>query len=374
MKILDRYIIKSLIGSYLICLLLVISFYIIIDLFSNFEKFGDYRTVLKKNQTDVKPPNLISMIARYYIYHIPLIFYSLAPVITLMACMFTMTRMARSNELIPLKAGGISMYRLLLPFIVFAFIIAIAMFFVHDYGVAPFSDELERLDHMKHSIKWRISMVQFRDSDGRIFYIGNYYLSKQTLEQIRVLIPISQQEFRLSTKIQANYGEWTKEQGRHAVRLKQGTITHYHPNGVIKTPAQPLPSEGYVIVTNLSDANISRPENKNLDMASISRLLEILGEYPKSLSSRLTLHLRFSQPIANLILVLLALPWLLGKETRNFFIGAGICAILSGAFYGLNIFCMNLGYKEFITPIFAAWFPSISFGSCSIWFWSAIHT
>lgn len=374
MKILDRYILQSLVGSFILCFMLVLSFYIIIDMFTNLDRFGSYKELLQKNQPDAPPPNILVLITQYYLYHIPLLFYSLAPMATLMACMFTLTRICRSNELIPLKAGGISMYRLMLPFSLFSFFIAIMMFFVHDYGVVPLGDELERLDHIKHAIKWRISMVQFTDSDGRIFYISDYFPKTQELQNIRVLIPISQEQFRLSTKIQAARGEWSKQQGRQAVKLMDGNITHYHPNGLVKMPAQPLPAEGYIITTNLSDANIARPKRKNLDLLSISRLFEILEEYPDSRDTCLALHLRFSQPLSSIILVLLGLPWLLGKENRNFFLGVGLCLILCGAFYGLNLCCMNLGYKEFITPIFAAWFTITVFGSCSIWFWSLIHT
>ncbi len=373
MKILDRYIIKSLIASYIICVFLVLCFYIIIDMFTNFDKFDDYRQSLEKN-SQVKDISLWTLMLTYYFYQIPVIFYNLAPIATVMSGMFTLTRMSRCNELIPLKASGVSMYRLLSPFLIFACIIAISMITMHEYVITEIADNLETLQHMRYSTRWQKNMILHTDMQGNIFYIRTYYSNKQILEEVRVVIPYSMEKFQPKFVIKAKIGSWTKYRGEQAVLLKDGTITEYLSNGEIKDQSISIQKEGYILLTDMSDIALTQPDRKNLDKHKILRLWQILEKNPDLVSIQLTLHLRFSLPLSNILLILLGLPLILGRETRNFFLGTGICAILCGVFYGTYICCANLGFKEILTPIFAAWFPITAFGSWAAALWSWIST
>ena len=133
MKVLDRYIIKSMLLSYLICISIVLSFYIIIDLFANFDDFTEYTKILKETQN--KNISIFALVLKFYFYHVPLIFYNLSPIITLMAAIFTITRMNKSNELTPLKSSGISMYRLFYPLIGFALVISLLMVIIQEFTI-----------------------------------------------------------------------------------------------------------------------------------------------------------------------------------------------------------------------------------------------
>ncbi len=374
MKLLDSYILKALAVSYLLCITLVISFYIVLDLFTNFEKFDEYRTMMTKDQPGAKELHLGWLILKYYAYNAPLIIYDLTPIATLLAGMFTLTRMSKANELIPLKASGISMYRLMIPFLEFAVCVGLGMVVLHEQCIANLEDELEKLQHMRYTRYSEVATIQYCDTDHRIFMVNRYLVTTRELQKVRVLVPQAGERIQPKTVIQAEIGYWTKHQGQHAVLLQNGTITHYAANGEVQGQPMAIPEQGYVVVTDFCDTSITQPVKKNWNLLSLARLVEVLEKNPDLSAASLTLHLRFSLPLSNALLLLLGLPWLLRKETRNFFLGAGICALISGAFYGLYLACMNLGYKEILNPIFAAWFPTVFFGSWAASFWTWIHT
>lgn len=372
MKLLDRYVFKSLIMSFIICILLVLGFYIIIDLFANFDKFQEYSELMSK--TEQRTVSLFSVAAEFYFYNIPLIFYMLCPIITLLSAMFTLTKICKSNELIPLKSCGISMYRLLYPFFYFACLAAIIMGLVQEFVIPPLSEKLELLTHIKYGRKNTIEGIQYYDYQGNIYFVGKYFPFDQRLENIRVQIPIHKKSVQPKQIIKANKGNWSNDERGHGLILEDGIIISFNENGIQKGMPVPIPKEGFSIITDFSDKNIVYPERQKLDSISTSRLLEILKENPNFAEAKVTLHSRFSMPLSNIILLFLGLPWLLRRQSKNFFIGIGMCAIIAGCFYGFYICLINLGYKEIMNPIFSAWFPSVFFGSLSMSFYNIIHT
>src|SRR5262245_47538064 len=111
MNILDRQMIRSYLKAYLICLLSLLSLYIVVDLFTNIEDFA-------QNQKNVL--GVLKQIGTYYGYKVTQIFDRLSEAIALLAAMFTVAWMQRNNELIPLLSAGVSTQRVVRPVLISA--------------------------------------------------------------------------------------------------------------------------------------------------------------------------------------------------------------------------------------------------------------
>src|SRR5689334_416296 len=85
--------------SYFICLISLLSLYVVVDLFMNLEDFAHHGDTL---------PEVLTHIAIYYGYRITNIYDRLSEAIVLLAAMFTVAWMQHSNELIPLLSAGVS--------------------------------------------------------------------------------------------------------------------------------------------------------------------------------------------------------------------------------------------------------------------------
>ncbi len=370
MKTLDRYVLKSLFESYLICVFLLLSFYIILDLFGNFNKFSQYGDLVE----ETKKISVFFIALEYYKANIPLILYNLCPIITLMSAMFTLTKMSKSNELTPLKACGISVYRLFYPFVFFAVLLSLVMIGLQEKVIPYFSERLEFLTQIQHGRKKSIDATQLRDSYGNIVYIGQYLPLTQELKNIRVIIPGKEGKLHAKEIIQAAHGSWVKQKKNISLLLKEGKTTRYDTSGMIHSKPVALPPEGFLLRTDLNHSKVLYPEAKKLDTLSSRDLYKILKKTPDHNSARVTFHSRFGIPLGNVLLLFLGLPLLLRRETKNIFLGTGLCALISASFYGVSIFCLNLGYKEILQPVFAVWFPIVLFGSFGFSLHTLIHT
>src|SRR5436309_7284675 len=106
MHLLDRLLIWNYLKSYAICLVSLLSLYIVIDLFTNIDDFADRHQGLLP---------VLKHIGVHYSYRSSYIFDKLCEAIVLLAAMFTVAWMQRNNELVPLLSAGVSTRRVIRP-------------------------------------------------------------------------------------------------------------------------------------------------------------------------------------------------------------------------------------------------------------------
>jgi lipopolysaccharide export system permease protein len=96
---------------------------------------------------------------------------------------------------------------------------------------------------------------------------------------------------------------------------------------------------------------------------SYTDLIEISAARPNRADVRLALHRHITFPLANLLLLLLALPMAVRYEHGSS-VDRVLAAIALCAGYMLfDLTCQQLGYRHLLHPVVAAWTPTIVFGS-----------
>ncbi|MBU1887655.1 MAG: LptF/LptG family permease, partial [Candidatus Omnitrophica bacterium] len=119
MRILDKYIIKNFITPFLYCLALFIFLYMIIDI------FGYLDEILKRGIP-------LLMLQEYYLSMIPFIIMHSAPVASLISTIYVISTMNKNDEIIAMRAAGISIGRILTPLVCLGLAISIAVFVVSE--------------------------------------------------------------------------------------------------------------------------------------------------------------------------------------------------------------------------------------------------
>lgn len=77
---------------------------------------------------------------------------------------------------------------------------------------------------------------------------------------------------------------------------------------------------------------------------------------------RLTLHARVVQPLLDLSLVLMGIPLVLNRASRNIFMAAGIGIVLVLALLLVVLACHAMGKSYLLSATLAAWLPLLIFG------------
>src|SRR5437764_5953463 len=112
LKQIDWLLVKGYFRSYAICLISLLSLYIIVDLFMHLDDFFT-------NNTNGLG-EVVRRITAYYGYVVPQLFDRLAEPIVLMAGMFTVAMMQRNNEHLPMLSAGVPTQRIVAPILLCA--------------------------------------------------------------------------------------------------------------------------------------------------------------------------------------------------------------------------------------------------------------
>ncbi|MDD2799530.1 MAG: LptF/LptG family permease [Bacteroidales bacterium] len=128
MKLLTRidiYIIKKFLGTYFFSILLIISIAVVFDINENLDKFMDHDAPVKK------------IIFDYYLNFIPYFSNLFSPLFTFIAVIFFTSKLADNSEIIAMLSSGISLQRLIRPYLISASIIAITNLTISSFVIPP---------------------------------------------------------------------------------------------------------------------------------------------------------------------------------------------------------------------------------------------
>lgn len=175
-KILDRYIFFRLLGITVFVLAALIFIFIIIH-------FSDHSQDFIENGATYS-----QIFSIYYLNYIPEIIRLVTPVAVFIACLYLTAQMADRLEIIALKAGGISLYRLFVPYLVFAVFAMLVISYLDGFIVPKtnakkmaFADKYLRGNYTNTSRQQIFRQI----SPHTLFKIGYYNVSKKHGSRVR---------------------------------------------------------------------------------------------------------------------------------------------------------------------------------------------
>lgn len=122
MRLLDRYVLGIFIPALAMFTLTLLFLFIAVDFAAKLSKFLELRDL-----------SLIKFVATFYAVRIPMLLVILLPSVLLFAPTFTVIKLARANEILPIAASGISLRRLSLPFLAAACLGSLGMAAIDEF-------------------------------------------------------------------------------------------------------------------------------------------------------------------------------------------------------------------------------------------------
>ncbi len=359
MKTLYWYVLRGCLASWAICLFSVIGLFVVVDLSA---RLGDFI------QSD--RPDLAAYIFNYYLFNLPLIFGKVSPFITVLAAIFVMTRMQKSNELIPVTASGISVQNVLAPILVFAGLLSAGTLAMEEWVLPQASRVLRERDL---SAGWQssqyYSLVKDREN-GVLFFIVRYSPSQQLMEN--AYISRLDSKLRETEHIYATRGRY--DGGIEAWVLEEGHVLRFDKDGFRKGGGKPSMFDRMVLQgTNVLPFDVEKGGNMG-GLRPLTDLYSIWRNEPQMSGLGVRFHSRAAFPFANIVLLLVALPFMLRSRSQSFFLGAILSAFVTVAFFAASYLFLKLGDAGAVPPIFAGWVPIAVFGSLGSVLFRAIPT
>lgn len=367
LTLLDRSLIRSYVKSYLICLVSIISLYIIVDLFTNLEDFSQGRKGLGE---------IVHAIGVYYSYKVMEVFDQLCEGIILVAAMFTVAWVQRNNELLPVLSAGVSTRRMVRPVLLSAFAM-LTLAVANQEFVLPNVDSFVIDNKQNMDGKKDVLVNGGYASDGMHITGKRANRSLQTVFDFLCVIPdrANQQSItRLEAK-EARYvpaGDGPRSGGWLLTDTRPPTLENWTRTDVL----EPILRGKFFLYTSEVDFEDLIRQKNWWRFMSTPRLYDEMNRPGNSKLASLAVlfHMRLTRPLLGLLLVFLGLSTILRDQNRHVFISAGLCLILCAVFFLTSFFCKHLGDHEYFAPALSAWLPVIIFGPLSFVMFDAIHT
>lgn len=352
---LDRYVIRAFIPTFALCLFVITSLYILIDLLQKLDdliELGDKAFVLGVN---------------YYAFLAPVIILQLFPAITLIAVGFVLVKLMKNNEILAMQVAGISIYRTLLPIFVISVILSFVAGGNQEWVIPKLASRLKAVERLTFEKNVRHNVL-LEDSENRlIMRIWQYDIKEQRMHSPFILGKHNNKKRRLIIK--ADEAEWL---GDNKWRLRRVVRNDYDESGKWIAPVHEL--DEYILETSLTPERIV---NIDVDptLLSLEKLKIVMENDPANFHNAVIYHTRLAYPLTNFVLLLLGIPFVIGFEqlSRNVYLRIGICTAICAVFYIIDYFCVNMGNTGALHPALTAWLPIVLFGSLGIYFFDTMN-
>ncbi len=346
MKVLDRYVIRSLLSPLAGSIIVFLTLAVVVDLFERLDTFIDHEVPVRT-------------IVQYYVATLPFLIVLMLPVATLIGVLFSLGGMARRNELIAMTANGISLYRILAPTLVVGFVVS-AVGFLLTAEIVPRGNGISE-EIYDHEIKGRprLSGTSRRDlnylgSGGRFFLIRRFDGEAGVMDDVVV------QQFAEGTlvhRIDAVRATWQEDRWI----FESGFLRRFGEDGL--TAIEAFEQRAFPDIEETPRdflREIKEPKEMTLsELREHRRRTRLSGGDVTKIE--VDERMRASFPAASFIVVLLGAPLAGAIRRGGHALGFGLALLVSFVYYVLLQVGETYGHNGTLTPTLAAWLPNLVF-------------
>jgi LPS export ABC transporter permease LptG/LPS export ABC transporter permease LptF len=354
-RILDQYVMLEFLNVFALVLM---GFILLMQVFTIFDRLGD---ILRNH---VK----MMQVGDYLINLTPLFLYQLAPLAVLIAVLVTFGVLNRNSEIIAMKATGISLYRLVVPIVSIAALLAVSMF-LFDQFYLPQANK--RQDALLNVIKgkppqtvthpeqnWIFGQPN-KGEPARIFYYRFFDVDRDEFANISVF-EFDPATFALTRRIFAAKAVWDPDiaswrfengwendiQGDHASDYREFRETSF--------------SEIH------EDPQYFTREERQAQEMNFGQLDRYISDLQQSgfdtMKLRVALWRKLSYPLVAVVMAVLAIPFALSMGRRGSLTGIAVAIGVALTYFVVENLFGSLGNVNYLPAALAAWSSDILFG------------
>ncbi len=347
MRILDKYIIKELLGPFVFGIAAFCSVFI------------GTGTLFRIAQYVTKYGASMFTVTKLFLYSLPGIVVLTFPMSMLLASLLSFGRLSGSSEITAMRSGGISFYRLATPVFFVAFGVSIFAVAFNESVVPPANEEynhIVRYEIEKNTAPKAQEHIVIKDIKDNAIQRLTY--AQRYDPQINSMIGLTIEDFD-------NNGNLVRvENAETAVWQKDRWIMH---NGTIHDLSQ-TGSNSRVLQFNEQvlpldrDPNALTRDQKKPEEMTIKELKQeislLKSEYISTANYEVELQQRLSIPFASFVFALIGTPLGLQPHRSSSSIGLGLSIIIIFVYYTIMTVTTALGNGGAIPPVLAAWIPN----------------
>lgn len=358
-SLLDTSLFRTLTTSFVVGFVSLVSIFIIFTLFELWRFIGSNNV-----------PAVI--VAKYLLYLLPLVAVELFPATMLITVLITYALLARTNEAVAWWASGQSVYRLMMPGLLFAVAAGAGTWLVQEHLMPAANVKQEAL-------RARIRGGQPRAITGTgrqwLASVGNGRLySYEFDEQAGVLnqpaiYELDDEAVHLRGVTSGKLGTWTASnqlaiKDAETVNLRDMVVERKH--------------EAEARVDGVDSPQVFRPtvdKPSQLSVLALTSYLKAAKQRGVDVSAlALALQRKYVNPFSVLVMAFIGMPLALAFGRRGAIVALCLAVAVSVAYWGIAGGFQQLGNHGLLPPEVAAWAPAVIFAAAGTYFLSRVRT
>jgi len=339
-KKIDFYLLKSFFTALLVVMLAIGFTIIIINMVEELRDFIDHNVPLVS-------------ILEYYLYFGGWVIKSFFPVFILLATLFSVSMLARRNEIMAMKASGLSLYRITLPFLVIAILLAAFHFNYNEYIYPPANKR--RLEIKRYTIEKKskdalskIHNIYRQINPGYFYTIESFNTVRREGNDFRLYQSIGNQLSRIITADKITFVD-------HVWRLEKVVVRNFS-----DTAEELFSRLNTLTVFDIKDQpedfarRIGKPEDMGYD--ELKQYIDLMkrtgGPY---IREAIDLKIKFAYPLTSVIVVLISIPFASNPRRGSLAVSFAAGALIALIYFVLFRMMQSAGYNEKIPQELAVW-------------------
>ncbi|MCW0484791.1 LptF/LptG family permease [Gaoshiqia sediminis] len=342
----DIYIIRKFLGTFFYSIALIISIATVFDISENLDEFIS------------KDAPLNAIVFDYYLNFIPYFANLFSALFTFIAVIYFTSKLAYNSEIIAILSSGVSFHRLIRPYMIGAFIIAVFSYVLGNFIIPPANKK--RVDfrntYINTNYRGLEQNIHRQLSPGTYIYMKTYNTSndvghKFTIEKF--------DDGKLVSKLSADYIKWDRENKKweinnYVIRDIDGYKESITTGTKIDTTLNMSP-EDYRVVKNLVETLALPRLNKEI------RDMQLRGV--NSTEYEIEKHKRRAQPFSAFILTLIGASLASRKVKGGLGLHLGLGILISFSYIMFMQISTVFALSGTVPPSIAVWIPNVFFGA-----------
>jgi lipopolysaccharide export system permease protein len=351
MTLLSKHIFRefiSLVAGVLICILIV---YLCVEF-------------LQKADRLIKHHATLSQVARYFLYSMPVMVTMSLPMATLIAALLSLGNLSSHNEIIAMRAGGVSLARIISPLLVGGLLISIFGFINNEF-IMPFctsrANYIRSVEIEKNTqqVMFQQTKLWLRGPNNSIVNIE--FVSPNRTEMLGLNIYVLNPDYSVRERITAksliwDNGSWKLKHSR-TIAIQGDTVQARISDG-----------EVFNIVGNPDDLGMIVKDSEEMSFSEMwDYVRQLKSSGYEATKYEVDLHSKLAFPLTSLLVVLISIPFSFHKvRSGGAAKGFAFAILIAFAYLTLMGIGQSLGNSSTLPPLIAAWLANIIFAVASI--------
>ncbi len=355
MTIIDRYVVRQFLLAFLFGLLAFTLIFLMIDMMEKLDDFID---------ASASPETILE----YYIHFSPEIIKLMTPVAMLLAALFVMGRLTNQNELAAMKSSGLSLYRLLVPFLVVSVIVSVLSVYFNGW-IVPYANQkkfaIERQHLHRVDSPQRFNLF-FQDGPTRIVTLGYYD------PQAKAATRVSIQEFAdtnltvLTRRFDADMMQWSTTTDSTTGATTEEWVLLRGAERAITGELETIRyfTERPVGKLSVTPAEMEKKQHKpdEMDYPELREFIENQRRAGQDVARWMVeYHAKVAFPFASVVVTLFGVTFGSIRRRSGVAVEFGICVAMTFLYMGFMKTSQVFGYNGDLHPLLTAWLANLIF-------------